>query len=66
MAVPDHPMSALKGTQQARDLMSSVRAHKTTPDVPAVDDKPVESAKPHGQAAYDEIIARHTSRLPKR
>ena len=28
MAVPQHPMSALKGTQQARDLMAQVRAHR--------------------------------------
>lgn len=28
MAIRNHPMSALKGTQQARDMMQQVRAHR--------------------------------------
>lgn len=28
MAVPRHPMAALRGTQAGRDLMAQVRAHK--------------------------------------
>jgi hypothetical protein len=75
MAVPDHPMSALKGTEQARRMMDSVRSHRATKPkdepVPAAPQAPsgkAPAAKPkaHGQAAYDEIIARHTSQLPKR
>lgn len=29
MAIPTHPMSAMKGTQAGRDMMAQVRAHKT-------------------------------------
>lgn len=32
MTVPKHPMSALKGTKEAKDLMSAVRAHKKPVD----------------------------------
>lgn len=43
MAISNHPMAALKGTQQARDLMNNVRNHKTTKgaavSIPAADRK---------------------------
>lgn len=58
MAVPDHPMRALKGTKQAKQMMDGVRSHRggAKPDAVVVDE-------PRREKSYREIADKHVDAL---
>lgn len=57
MAVDKHPMRALKGTQQGRELMAQVRSHKrsTKPEPKTPPKAPAEPEKTTGKADYNDV-----------
>lgn len=59
MAVRDHPMRALKGTEEARRMMDEVRSHRGGKPAKPAAEKP-SKAKTSQPRSYSEIAAKHT------
>lgn len=66
MAIPNHPLSAMKGTQAARDMMAQVSAHKTKGAPVAAKKKPVATdaedaadvaSEPTGEPVNEKVAA---------